>query len=61
MTSYTEIDCITSVTYNLNKLEYFGRKVPKKINYEGIEIFVIDLIQKEKQDKNNIENTQNAV
>lgn len=47
-------------TYNLNKPEYFGRKVPKKIEYQGNEIFVIDLIENENESKNSSENTQNA-
>lgn len=43
-------------TYDLNKPEYFGRKVPKKINYQGNEIFVIDLIDREKQSQSANEN-----
>ena len=31
--------------YNLNNPKYFGRKLPKKIDYQGSEIFVIDLLQ----------------
>lgn len=31
-------------TNNLNNPKYFGRKVPKKIDYQGSEIFVIDLV-----------------
>lgn len=46
--------------YDLNKPEYFGRKVPKKIDYQGSEIFVIDLVRGKEQDKNNNENAQNV-
>ena len=44
------------VTHDLNKPEYFGKKVPKKIDYQGSEIFVIYLIGKEEQGKNSNEN-----
>lgn len=37
---------------NLNKIEYYGRKIPKKIDYQGNQIFVIDLAEKEGQNKN---------
>lgn len=37
-------------TYNLDNPKYFGRKVPKKIDFQGSKIFVIDLL-KEKQDE----------
>lgn len=37
---------------NLDSPEYFGRKIPKKIAYEGIgDVFIIDLI---KQTKDNL-------
>lgn len=35
------------IANNLNKKEYFGRRNPKKINYQGREVFVIDLINQE--------------
>lgn len=39
------------IANNLNDLKYYGRKTPKKINYEGEgDIFVIDLLE-EKQEK----------
>lgn len=48
-------------THNLNIPKYFGRKVPKKIDYQGSEIFVIDLIdrEKEKQSQSPNENEKN--
>lgn len=47
------------VTYDLNKPEYFGRKYPKKIDYQGSNIFVIDLLEKEEQGRNDNKNIQN--
>lgn len=47
------------VANNLNKIEYFGRKAPQKINYQGSEIFVIDLTNREKQRESTNENGQN--
>lgn len=46
-------------THNLNNPKYFGRKVPKKIDYQGSEIFVIDLIDRKKQNQSNNENEKN--
>lgn len=45
------------VAHDLNNSRYFGRKIPKKINYQGNEIFVIDLITEGKGN----ENTNTAV
>lgn len=47
-------------THNLNIPEYFGRKVPKKIDFQGSEIFVIDLLRPEDQGKDSNESAQNG-
>lgn len=48
------------VTHNLNKTEYYGRKIPKKIDYQGSGIFVIDLIGRERQNEIIDESPQNV-
>jgi hypothetical protein len=47
------------IAHNLNQAEYFGRKIPKKIDHQGSKIFVIDLVDKEKQNQDINENGKN--